>query len=177
MLSIAALEAVLPAMTRWRAPSTRAVDWAAIERELGTALPSDYRALAEAYPTLVIDDFLAVGLPAPGSEAQFVRGFWEAAEILRDLWEVDESQGYAPHPEPGGLLCWGTSPSGDQFYWKVDSPDPDAWPVTVFGHNDDWSEHAGGVVKFLADVFARRIHVPGLPAAFPGAAPQVKGIS
>ncbi|MFE2031973.1 hypothetical protein ACFXBB_01695 [Streptomyces scopuliridis] len=31
-----------------------------------------------------------------------------------DLWEMEETEGYAPYPEPGGLLCWGAS--------RADSP-------------------------------------------------------
>ncbi|MFJ9037742.1 hypothetical protein ACIRF8_14260 [Streptomyces sp. NPDC102406] len=43
------------------------MDWTALETRLGTALPSDFRALAEGYPALVIGDFLIVSLPAPGA--------------------------------------------------------------------------------------------------------------
>ncbi|MEN8654731.1 SMI1/KNR4 family protein [Streptomyces sp. 21So2-11] len=175
MLRIEELEAALPTMTRWRAGSPRRVDWAALEGGLGTALPADYRVLAEAYPTLVIDDFLSVALPAPGFETNFVAGRRYSSEILRDLWEIDETEGYAPYPEPGGVLCWGESYSGDQLYWKMNSPDPDAWPVVVFGRNGDWSEFEMGVVEFLAATYRRTIDIPGMPANFPSEHPQVMG--
>ncbi|GAA1860892.1 hypothetical protein GCM10009687_30110 [Asanoa iriomotensis] len=82
-----------------------------------------------------------------------------------------------PHTQnPGGLLCWGESLSGDQFYWKVDSPDPESWPIVVFGRNDDWSEFPLGVVNFLTQMIQRTISIPGLPAAFPSSDPQVVAI-
>lgn len=175
MLSVAELEAVIPAMRPWRV-GPRPIDWATLEGQLGTSLPSDYRALAEAYPTLQFQDFLRVPLPNPGAESVFASGFEHEAEILRDLWQADLTEGYAPYPEPGGLLCWGTSLDGDSFYWKTGSPNPDEWPVVVFGCNDDWSEFPGGVVKFLADTYSRAIHIPGMPGNFPSDSPEVKGL-
>lgn len=176
MLSMQELEATLPSMTQWRSQSPRAVDWRQIERELGTRLPTDYQALGEAYPTLVIDDFLVIGLPKPGAESTFVDGSRSRSAMLRDLWEVDESEGYKPYPEPGGLLSWGESLSGDHFYWKVESQDPDLWPIVVGGRNGEWSEFPGGMVRFLVDTYRRTIQIPGMPAAFPGSHPEIKGI-
>ncbi|MEK0101270.1 SMI1/KNR4 family protein, partial [Streptomyces sp. A475] len=66
--SIDVLEAALPALTQWRVAAGRSVAGAALEAILGTALPSDFRSLAEAYPGLVIDDFLSVSVPRPGTE-------------------------------------------------------------------------------------------------------------
>ncbi|GAA1860886.1 hypothetical protein GCM10009687_30100 [Asanoa iriomotensis] len=110
MLGIEDLEAAVPSMLRWRAPSARRVNWQTVERELGTPLPSDYRELGEAYPTLIVDDFLLVTLPKPGSEAAFATGSFRRSESLRDLWEVNESDGYAPYPEPRRVVVLGRIP-------------------------------------------------------------------
>jgi hypothetical protein len=88
---------------------------------------------------------------------------------------MDESHGYAPYPEPEGLLGWGSSPSGDQFYWRTKRSGPDSWTVVVSGRDDDWWEFPGVVVDFLAAVAGRTIPLPGLPTAFPGPTPSVKG--
>ncbi|MGW4389161.1 SMI1/KNR4 family protein [Streptomyces sp. NPDC004685] len=176
MLRIDELEAALPSMTRWRVPGGRDVDWAALDAVLGTALPSDFRALAEAYPVLVIDDFLMVSSPTPGAEAS-----WAAAsredEILQDLYEMDDTEGYVPFPQPGGLISWANSNSGDSFYWKTSPADPDAWPVVVRTDNADWIEFPVGAVEFLAGVYGRTIDVPGMPGDFPGESPKVLGLS
>ncbi|WP_415954012.1 SMI1/KNR4 family protein [Streptomyces sp. KLOTTS4A1] len=169
------LERALPSMRRWRVPEGRDVDWPALEAKLGAQLPSDFRVLSETYPVLVIDDFLMLSVPAPGTEELWATEARED-EILHDLYEMDDAEGYAPFPQPGGLLGWASSNSGDSFYWKTSPADPDAWPVVVRGDNGDWSEFRVGAVEFLARVYGRAIHVPGMPGDFPSPDPQVKGI-
>lgn len=176
MLRIEELEAVLPSMTRWRVPGGRGVDWAALEAELGTALPSDFRSLAEAYPVLVIDDFLSVSVPVPGTEASWAAEARED-EILQDLYEIGDTEDYVPYPQPGGLISWAESNSGDAFYWRTSPANPDAWPVVVRGDNGDWSEFPLGAVEFLVGVYRRTIHVGGMPGDFPSDHPQVVGLS
>lgn len=152
------------------------MDWAALEAGLGTALPSDFRSLAEAYPVLLIDDFLMVSVPRPGAEASWASESRED-EILQDLYEMGDTQDYVPYPQLGGLLGWAQSNSGDAVYWRTSPSDPDAWPVVVRGDNGDWSEFSVGAVEFLAGVYRRAIHVPGMPRDFPSDSPQVLGLS
>ncbi|MFG2555610.1 hypothetical protein ACGFWF_37555 [Streptomyces sp. NPDC048581] len=163
-------------MTRWRVPGGRSVDWAALVADLGTALPSDFRSLAEAYPILVVDDFLSVSVPRPGAEASWASEA-RGDEILQDLYEMGDTEDYVPYPQPGGLISWATSNSGDVFYWRTSPEDPDAWPVVVRGDNGDWSEFPVGAVEFLAGVYGRTIHVGGMPRYFPSHDPQVLGLS
>ncbi|MEV6196529.1 hypothetical protein AB0M19_29490 [Streptomyces sp. NPDC051920] len=152
------------------------MDWAALEVNLGTALPSDFRCLAEVYSVLVIDDFLIVSTPTPGAET-----LWASArredEILQDLYEMGDTGGYVPFPQPGGLISWAESNSGDSFYWRTTPADPDVWPVVVYGANGDWSEFPVGAVEFLAGVYRRTIDVPGMPRSFPSDDPKVLGLS
>ncbi|MFF3333071.1 SMI1/KNR4 family protein [Streptomyces sp. NPDC002888] len=152
------------------------MDWAALEAALGRALPSDFRSLAEAYPVLVIDDFLMVSVPTPGAETLWASGCRED-EILQDLYEMGDTEDYVPYPQPGGLISWASSYSGDSFYWKTSPADPDAWPVVVRGDNGDWMEFQAGAVEFLAGVYGRTIHVGGMPRDFPSDDPKVLGLS
>ncbi|MGW4874304.1 hypothetical protein [Streptomyces chartreusis] len=176
MLRVEELEAALPSMTRWRVPGGRSVDWAALEADLGTALPSDFHSLAESYPILVVDDFLMVLVPRPGAEASWASEARED-EILQDLYEMGDADNYVPYPQPGGLISWAQSNSGDAFYWRTSSEDPDAWPVVVRGDNGDWSEFPVGAVEFLAGVYGRTIDVPGMPGDFPSDYPKVLALS
>ncbi|WP_255310691.1 SMI1/KNR4 family protein [Streptomyces viridosporus] len=176
MLRVEELEAVLPSMTRWRVPGGRGVDWAVLEAGLGTALPSDFRLLAEAYPVLVIDDFLSVSVPRPGGEAWWASESRED-EILQDLYEMGDTEDYVPFPQPGGLISWAESDSGDCFYWRTSPADPDAWPVVVRGDNGDRSKFPVGAIEFLTGVYRRTLHVPGMPRDFPSDSPEVLGLS
>ncbi|WP_372350967.1 SMI1/KNR4 family protein [Streptomyces sp. KL116D] len=170
------LEGALPGMTRWRVPGGRGVDWGALEAGLGTPLPSDFRSLAEAYPVLVIGDFLTVSLPRPGGEESWAAEAGDD-EILQDLYEMEDMEDYVPYPQPGGLIAWAESSSGDVFYWRTIPADPDAWTVVVRTDNADWIEFPVGAVGFLAGVYGHTIAVPGMPGAFPGDAPDVQGLS
>jgi hypothetical protein len=176
MLKIEGLEAALPSMTQWRVAAGRSVDWAALEAVLGTALPSDFRSLAEAYPVLVIDDFLSVSVPRPGTEESWASQSRED-EILQDLYEMGDTEDYVPYPQSGGLISWGDSNSGDVLYWKTSPADPDAWPVVVRTDNAEWFEFPVGAVEFLAGVYGRTIDVPGMPRNLPRSNPQVLGLS
>ncbi|MFI6880152.1 SMI1/KNR4 family protein [Streptomyces sp. NPDC050400] len=176
MLRLEELEAALPSMTRWRVPGGRSVDWGVLEGDLGSRLPSDFRALAEAYPVLVIGDFLTVSLPVSGAEAAWASEAGDD-EILQDLYEMEDMEDYVPYPQPGGLIAWAESNAGDTFYWRTSPADPDAWTVVVRTDNADWIEFPVGAVEFLAGVYGRTIDVPGMPGGFPGDAPDVKGLS
>lgn len=176
MVRLQELEAVLPAMTRWRVPGGRSVDWAVLEGSLGTALPSDFRSLAEAYPILLVGDFLSVSVPRPGAEVYWASGARDD-EILQDWYEMEDMQDYVPFPQPGGLISWGESNCGDVFYWRTSPSDPDVWPVVVRTDNGDWNEFPVGVVEFLTGVYGRTIDVPGMPGGFPSDSPEVLGLS
>ncbi|WP_405389014.1 SMI1/KNR4 family protein [Streptomyces sp. NBC_01102] len=152
------------------------MDWAALEVDLGTALPSDFRSLAEAYPVLVFGGFLKVSGPRSGAEALWASESRED-EILQDLYEMGDTEGYVPFPQPGGLISWAESDSGDSFYWRTSPADPDAWPVVVRRNNGDWSEFPVGAIEFLTGVYRRTIHVPGMPRDFPSDSPEVLGLS
>ncbi|WP_435972155.1 hypothetical protein [Streptomyces sp. Qhu_M48] len=116
MVRFQELETALPSMVQWRVKEGRSIDWCVLEKALGTVLPSDFRSLAEAYPTLVIDDFLMVSVPRPGTEASWAAESRED-EILQDLYEMGDTEHYVPYPESGGLISWAESNAGDCFYW------------------------------------------------------------
>ncbi|WP_307713862.1 hypothetical protein [Streptomyces sp. V4I23] len=90
---------------------------------------------------------------------------------------MGDTEGYVPFPQPGALISWAESNSGDSFYWATSPADPDAGPVVVCGDNSDWSEFPVGAVEFLTGVYRRTIHVPGMPRGFSSDSPQVLGLS
>jgi hypothetical protein len=160
-------------MVKFRVAAPREVRWEVLREKLGVEFPSDFRALAESYPMLVFEDFLRLELPRPGKESSYVAAAQLAAEILDDLREEGEAAGYVPFPEPGGLLLWASSFSGDYFYWRTWSESSDDWPVVVRGANGDWSEYAMSAVDFLVAIYRRYFTIPGMPKNFPSADPDV----
>ncbi|WP_205325333.1 hypothetical protein [Glycomyces sp. YM15] len=173
MSAIKRLESAIPAMVQFRAAEPRGVRWEVLHEELGVELPSDFRALAEAYPALVLENFLYLELPEPGKESLFVAAHRQAAEILDDWRNQGYAAWYVPFPEPSGLLHWASSDVGDTFYWRTWSESPDDWSVVVSGENGDWSEYAIGVVDFLAALYRKDFTIGGMPKGWPGDDPDV----
>lgn len=175
MLStVADLEAVLPGLRPLRPAGRREVDWPEIARGLRTDLPSDYKALCEAYPSFSIGDSLLVTVADPRRESEFAAEMLEALDVLEDLAEDDMSGGYVPYPRPGGLLHCAESSSGDIFYWRTGDPDPDAWPVVVSTRNDDWWEYEQGLLSLLVGLISGEVAPWGLPDPFVGSDADVR---
>lgn len=174
MLRISDLERAIRGLSAHRAPAPRGVNFKEIAALLGVNLPSDFRELADGYPTFEIDDFLRIPLPNPGRERDFVGGIFRELEVLRDLEEAEMSEGYVVHPDPGGLIPWSESLSGDVFYWRVSSMNPDDWPVVVNSRSHEWWEFSGGAVAFLVGLVDGSIERKGLPANVLGSDPKVR---
>ena len=134
-------------------------DWPEVERELGMALPPDYRALCEHFGagtfmgeivfTAPEDDDPDLGL------LPFAR---DVAEIQR---EFREEGGHPIFPEPGGAFAWGRTANALQLCWVTEG-DPADWRIAVikgrgaFGPNDYYL-YSGGIAQFLLDVLTARI--------------------
>jgi hypothetical protein len=149
--ALAALERALPGLADHRRSARAALDWAVVEESLGTALPSDYKYLAEWYPTFAIGDYILVSLPGPGEEHLVHRGFQSALDVLVDAW-LEPGLGLPSHPAPGGLLPWSESDEGDKFMWTTAGETPQEWFVTVAGRGGAWWHYEGGAVQFLAEL-------------------------
>ncbi|MFD7688118.1 SMI1/KNR4 family protein [Streptomyces sp. NPDC059781] len=162
--AIAALERAVPELLPHRRPEPAVLDWAVIEDGLGITLPSDYKRLAEWYPTFVLGDFLLVAFPDPGEEHDWLRGIRNELEgTVQAWWEADMSIGLRPHPAPGGLLPWAESNEGDKLLWTTDGTDPRQWSVTVASRNGGWWHYEGGAVQFLAEYCDGGLEPWGLP--------------
>src|SRR6266508_4692572 len=85
------------------------VDWNAVQTEVGTTLPEDYKAFIDAYGLGTIDDFLWIYDPLSTSphlqlQSQVQRQL-HSLRLLRDQSGVTIP--YALFPDTGGLLPWG----------------------------------------------------------------------
>ncbi|WP_437074332.1 SMI1/KNR4 family protein [Streptomyces sp. enrichment culture] len=170
--AIAALERAVPGLTNHRRPAPAVLDWAVLEDGLGTALPADYKRLAEWYPTFALGDFLLVGLPEPGAEHHRLRGIrGELQEVVQEWWEADMSIGLRPHPAPGGLLPWAGSNEGDVLLWTTTGDGPRDWPVTVASRNGGWWHYEAGAVQFLAEYCSGALEAWALPSIEPRVTP------
>ena len=161
---LAALIALLPPPAEPRETGDRAA-WAAVEREIGLRLPSDFKALIATYGSGSIDEFLTVH--APFSDNPNVRFLDEARSNLKIYREIRtfEHIPHPIHPEPGGILPWGSTSNGDVLFWVTDPPDvPDRWPTAINGvRSPDWLAHPGPIPRFLFEWLSGAIEIPFFP--------------
>ncbi|WP_407916697.1 hypothetical protein [Kitasatospora sp. NE20-6] len=147
------------AVTGWDTTRARPVDWAAAEARIGTALPSDYKRLAEVFGFGAFDGYLQLHLPGAGAtscdivlHAEWL-GEWAGAHS-GELWKP-----YEVYPAPGGLLQWAASETADQFYWLTEDPDPDKWPVLASDETrNSWQRFDGTTAEFVHRMLTDRQH-------------------
>lgn len=123
-------------------------DWSAVERRLGVRLPGDYKALVEAYGWGEFCDFLYLRTPfGHGPNNGLV---WQDGDpSAPPRWDGRERYPYPLHPEPGGLLVWGTTMDADRLCWLT-AGDPASWPVVVWDRNGDYETFTEGAAEFIA---------------------------
>ena len=141
------------AITGWaeggHQPPPHAVDWPGVEERLGTALPEDYKQIAEIFGCGAFDGYLRLHVPdAPLVSFDLVRqAQWlaEFAEDHRAFWEP-----YSIYPASGGLLEWADTEQEHQVYWLTEDPDPSRWPILkTGGARDEWERFDGSTAEFV----------------------------
>lgn len=167
------------------------VDWQMVRQRLGTDLPSDYKALADRYPLLMIDEWLPVLHPAtpdpPGNpyrlvnlvryattQSRFVREFEPSRvhtytpgqeEKVERVEPITDGLPFPVYPEVGGLMAWGMPENGSICCWRTEGR-PDDWTIVVASEPNFW-HYRGPITQFLVDVLIRRVQCPAFPGDFP----------
>ncbi|MEO3752293.1 hypothetical protein [Streptomyces sp. B6B3] len=162
------LTLALPALRHLEARQSASIDWDKVTGRLGTDLPGDFRAFADRFGAVVIDDFVRLTPPGPEDCEQFLRDVRSGLEILGDWSRRDMSRGYAAYPRAGGLLPWGDSLEGDMFFWDTSPGDPERWPTVIATRSDVWSVFEGGMCDFLTEwLNGDPLEMWGLPPIHP----------
>ncbi|MET9670607.1 hypothetical protein ABZY19_35465 [Streptomyces sp. NPDC006475] len=162
--AIAVLEHAVPGLVELRRQEPAVFDWRAVEEGLGTALPSDFKALAEWYPAFELDDFLGIFTPWPGEEG----GWAKATDVENKGWDSDYPAELRPAELAStSLMSWGESKEGDRFFWSVLGDDPGHWLVTICSRNGPWWHYESGMVQFLAELCEGTLDPWALPLVMP----------
>ena len=141
-------------------PAVR-VDWVRAEGLFGLVLPDDYKALVEAYGVGWFSEWLMVNLP--GSP-------YPRFDLLHDVQDTewhrhsrDQQPGtilYAFHPEPSGLIRWGHTRTGDDFWWLPVTDDPASWRIVASDHGVDWAEFDCTTTEFVYRLLTEQLILP-----------------
>ncbi|MET8685989.1 SMI1/KNR4 family protein [Streptomyces sp. NPDC004732] len=127
---LAAITALIPPPL---APRLGKGSWEALFERLGTRLPADFVALAEAYGAGNWSWWL--DMPAPldlDHRLGLAASTEEMLDGYRSLREsFPEDFPLPAWPEPGGFLPVASTIDGDQIGWCAEGDDPDRWRVAV----------------------------------------------
>jgi len=146
-----------PAMPRENGSSAA---WAVVEKELGIALPGDYKEYVNTFGTGKIADFV---LPYnPFSDNRFLNLLKQVPKQVGTLRQMkkefgDEECPYPLYPEPAWLLPWGCTDNGNILFWLTDGH-PDKWPVVLSeGRGPGFEQFDESMTGFLTKLLSGEI--------------------
>lgn len=143
----------LAAITGWESTTTRTIDWPSVESRLGTALPTDYKELAERFGSGEFDGYLWLSTPdSPSPHHDLIKEAKRLGEqASADPWIGDLYRPHPVFPAASGLLRWADSVQADQFVWLTESANPDEWPILAQAHEDvgEWARFDGSTSEFI----------------------------
>jgi hypothetical protein len=141
-------------------------DWVNIERQLGTALPDDYKRLVDRYGPGSFDGFLWVFQPMTGNRhLDLSQQIGQQLQVMRER-ASEPGLAHAIFPEPRGLLPWGNTDNGDVGFWRTEN-DRSSWQIIVIEPREPaLHTHRGGLASFLEGVLSGRERVGIFPPDF-----------
>lgn len=162
--SIAYLTSVMPPPDHPIDPGDPSL-WPAVEAQLGTPLPEDYKLYINTYGVGSIADFIWIIDPFTDNRSinlDNIQAVLKGERILREK-QPRAGSPYPIYPEPGGILPWGHTENGDQLFWKT-GRDPSAWPIVV---NETRSPYYHGyfcsLTLFLSKILTGDLRVETFP--------------
>ncbi|MFF4388036.1 SMI1/KNR4 family protein [Streptomyces sp. NPDC001552] len=133
----------------------RAHDWARVEEELATILPSDYKRLVDLYGGGLFDDAIWVLEPdCPNKHYDLASENHVRAEAQQGLWTGGEPKPSELDETGSRTIAWAVTENGDCLYWLArPGQEPDQWTVAVKeGRGREWEFHARSCAQFLRSV-------------------------
>jgi hypothetical protein len=128
--------------------------WIAIESELGTPLPQDYRLFICTYGTGLFANLYIVLNPFSVSEHI---ALLPAIRTIRETYQEMSHITYPMFPDPGGLLPWGKDENGNFYFW-VTKGEPNGWNVVEHAvRGDGFRQHDCSMTEFLVGILERKI--------------------
>jgi hypothetical protein len=143
--------------------------WNPIERDLGTALPRDYKELVALYGGGKFKQFLWLLSPFSANDSiNLLQRSLQRAEHDREFREqIPEEFPYSIFPEPQGLLLCAKTDTGAPIYWVTTGP-VNRWPLLVQAPREPRNTLSfdGTLSEFLLMVLGGALHVPFFPAGY-----------
>lgn len=123
----------LAELVGWTGSGSAGIDWEALHRSLGLAVPDDFKELTRRFPRGLFQGSISLLVPEDrGDGIELIGGLELVLEDMR-RWRLDEPERfpYPLYPEEGGLVPWASGARGETFFWLPDDADPDRWEVVA----------------------------------------------
>lgn len=104
--------------------------WIELEREFGVAFPADFREVADAYGSIVINGQLYLEHPA----GHLLHSLGETIRGDLELWREEDMAEFLPSPvgaNPGELMPVATATTGEAVFLRVPDGPSSPWRVVV----------------------------------------------
>lgn len=135
--------------------------WEAVEAELGTSLPQDYKDFARLYGSGYFMEFLGVCIPRSPNPNMRLESY--VRSVCAGFLTLDEEWPYPWWPHRGGLIPFGSTDNGDFLFWLARGASAD-WGIVI------WDRGLGHFETFdcdLTDFLAGLATGELLPKEFP----------
>ncbi|QTD95751.1 SMI1/KNR4 family protein [Streptomyces cyanogenus] len=151
-------------------PEVAPKDWAAVEEQLGTELPQDYKELVDTYGGGLFDEnvwLLEPGCPRPRYDLIAMDA--QCRESLQLLWDRGEPRPAELDQEGARLIPWAYEDEGGEVLYFLSTPGqkPENWPILINeGRGPEWERHAGPCTSFLLGLMTGEIeseYFPDMP--------------
>jgi hypothetical protein len=129
------------------------IEWGALEEELGSPLPEDFKELATSIGVGEFSEYLYVYTSGKSDQFSVVGPL---SGIRRALaWRPVSVRVYEPYgiftPGEGGLIPWGAAvQEGVEFYWLAGGEEPNEWPILArLDPSEEWYRFDMTVSEFI----------------------------
>ncbi|MFI6962737.1 hypothetical protein [Streptomyces sp. NPDC050149] len=133
-----------------RDPLRLDISWDRAEEDLGTALPEDYKRLAETFGKGEFSEFLRVLTVDETKQFDLAR-IWKA--FLDGGPEDGPDPAFKPYriyrPGRRGLLPWAFGEMNCSYFWLASDDDPASWPIVTQGDPYPWHELRMSTSEFV----------------------------
>jgi hypothetical protein len=152
--------------------------WHEVEKQIGTALPNDFKQFIGTYGSGRINDF--IWMLNPFSHRKNINLIEQQSRQLNALRTLINDFGercpYALFPEPGGLLPCGFTDDGDIIHWLT-SGVPSEWGVIVNdSRGPQYAKYDLSLTEFLFRIVDRIEVCPIFPRGFPIGGPRFEAM-